>query len=69
MMNGAFHDSTNQFVSRWYQKKSQSADPITAYKARLEIGIYTWLLDLIEKELEAEEATDTVTEIAGAQVA
>ena len=51
------------------EKRTQSADPITAYKARLEIGIYTWLLDLIEKELEAEEATDTVTEIAGAQVA
>ena len=51
------------------EKRTQSADPIAAYKARLEIGIYTWLLDLIEKELEAEEATDTVTEIAGAQVA
>ncbi len=38
------------------QKKTQSVDPIKAYRARLEIGIYVWLLDLIAKELEAEQA-------------
>ena len=35
--------------------RSKSVDPIKAYKARLEIGIYNMLLDLIAKELEAEQ--------------
>ncbi len=39
------------------QKRSQSVDPIVAYKARLEISIYTMLLELIAKELECSEAT------------
>lgn len=38
------------------QKKSRSVDPIKAYKARIEVRIYTWLLDLVIEELEAEQA-------------
>ena len=34
---------------------SKSPDPIKAYKARIEVRIYTMLLDLIAKEIEAEE--------------
>ncbi len=38
------------------KKKSRSVDPIKAYRAKIEVRIYTWLLDLVIKELEAEQA-------------
>ena len=46
------------------KKKRSSVDPITAYKARLEVGIYIYVLDLIIKELQAETepSAPTVTE-------
>jgi len=37
----------------------KSIDPVKAYKAKLEMGIYAMLLDLIAKELEAEQAATT----------
>lgn len=51
------------------QIRSKSVDPLKAYKARLEIAIYTWLVDAIEKELETEDSVRaqdeaTVTETA-----
>ncbi len=46
------------------EQKRSSVDPIKAYRAKLEIGIYAWLLDLIEKELEAEQAATTPNETA-----
>ena len=58
------------------KRNSKSIDPIKAYKARLEIAIYTWLVDAIEKELETEdsvraqdEATVTETMAAPAPLA
>lgn len=36
------------------KNNSKSIDPIKAYKARLEVSIYSCLLDLIAKELEAQ---------------
>lgn len=49
------------------KRNSKSHDPIKAYKARLEVSIYSCLLDLIAKELEAQTLTikpdETVTEV------
>ena len=42
--------------------RSKSVDPLKAYRGHIEIGIYTWLLDLIKKELEAEEKVNTPNE-------
>ena len=36
------------------KERRKSPDPITAYRARIEVGIYDMLLDLIIKELQAE---------------
>ena len=46
------------------QERRKSPDPITAYRARIEVGIYDMLLDLIIKELEKEEAAEKVPTIA-----
>ena len=48
------------------KRKVRSADPIAAYKAHLEVEIYTAVLNLIIKELKKEEAELAATVEAAA---
>ncbi len=44
------------------QIRSKSVDPLKAYRGHIEIGIYTWLLEMVAKELEVQEEANAQDE-------
>lgn len=44
------------------QIRSKSVDPVKAYRGHIEIGIYTWLLEMVAKELEVQEEANAQDE-------